>query len=149
MMVENKTYLLLHNTETRLPTYTNLPAGFRHQVTLIILGISMISADRCLMAAETPLDSRHDAIMVERMMSKRAGEMPELHVVSTLSATVGIWSLPHVQLHSEWFREEGSMHKEAMHTRSRYTQEEVESYRPWDTGGINRMKRKNFLLNKK
>jgi hypothetical protein len=86
---------------------------------------------------------------VERMMSKRAGEMPELHVVSTLSATVGIWSLPHVQLHSEWFRNEGSIHKEAMCTRSRPAQEEGKSYRPYGTGRFNRMKRRNFLLNKK
>jgi len=61
---------LLHNNETKLPINTILPARFRHQVTLINREISIMPADRCLMVAETPLESRHDSVMVERMMSK-------------------------------------------------------------------------------
>jgi hypothetical protein len=79
MMVENRMYLLLHHSETEASTYTSLPAGYLHQVTLIIVDVCMVNADRWLKVAETPLDSRHDAIMVERMMSKRAGEKPEQH----------------------------------------------------------------------
>jgi hypothetical protein len=43
----------------------------------------MMNADRCLVVAETPLDSRHGAIMVERMMSKvleKSRSSTELHV---------------------------------------------------------------------
>jgi hypothetical protein len=62
MMVGDRMYLLLHHSETEASIYMSLPAGYLHHVTLI-------TSDRCLKVAETPLESRHDAIMVERMMS--------------------------------------------------------------------------------
>jgi hypothetical protein len=83
MMVGNRMYLLLQHSEMEASTYTSLLAGYRHQVTLITSKISMMDADRCLMVAETPLDSRQDAIMVERMMSKeleKCRSSTELHV---------------------------------------------------------------------
>jgi hypothetical protein len=82
-MVGNRMYLLLHHHETEASTYTSLPAGNLHQVTLIFSEIPMMNADRCLVVAETPLDSRHGAIMVERMMSKvleKSRSSTELHV---------------------------------------------------------------------
>jgi hypothetical protein len=68
-MMRNRTYLL-HNSEMKPAIYTISPAGFRHQVTLIITEIPVMLADRCPMVAEMPLESRHDTVMVEGMMSK-------------------------------------------------------------------------------
>ena len=90
-MMGNEMYLLLNYSETKASIYTSPPAGYRYWFTLIINEISMMNADRCLMVAEMPLDSRHDVIKVERMMSKELEKSRSSTFDSALSATVGIW----------------------------------------------------------